>query len=59
MILNGLGGPHLMNSARLMNAAQPDYLSTLVASFPFGEEHFAESFIQNNSQSFHQCSQTP
>jgi radical SAM superfamily enzyme YgiQ (UPF0313 family) len=35
MILNGLGGPqlseqHALNSARLMNAAQPDYLSTLV-----------------------------
>lgn len=37
MILNGLGGmtlsaQHADNSARLMNAAQPEYLSTLVVS---------------------------
>jgi len=49
MILNGLGGPtlskqHAINSARLMNAAQPDYLSTLVVSFPLGEERFAKNF---------------
>mgnify|MGYP000695551935 CR=1 FL=1 len=49
MILNGLGGPkysqqHAINSARLMNEAQPDYLSTLVVSFPLGEERFAEAF---------------
>ncbi|MCK6261664.1 radical SAM protein [Vibrio sp. ZSDE26] len=49
MILNGLGGPklshqHAINSAKLMNAAQPDYLSTLVVSFPLGEERFAKGF---------------
>ncbi|MGR5177659.1 radical SAM protein [Vibrio parahaemolyticus] len=49
MILNGLGGPnyskqHALNSAKLMNAAQPDYLSTLVVSFPFGEERVAAGF---------------
>lgn len=49
MILNGLGGPelshqHAMNSAKLMNLAQPDYLSTLVVSFPLGEERFAQNF---------------
>jgi len=49
MILNGLGGPlyskqHAVNSAKLMNEAQPDYLSTLVVSFPLGEERFAENF---------------
>lgn len=49
MILNGLGGPklsqqHAINSARLMNAAQPEYLSTLVVSFPKGEQRFKESF---------------
>ena len=49
MILNGLGGDrfweqHAVNSARLMNAAQPDYLSTLVVSFPLGVERFAEGF---------------
>jgi len=49
MILNGLGGPelseqHAVNSAKLMNEAQPDYLSTLVVSFPLGEERFARNF---------------
>lgn len=49
MILNGLGGAtlseqHADNSARLMNAAQPEYLSTLVVSFPMGEERFREGF---------------
>ena len=49
MILNGLGGPelseqHAINSARLMNAAQPDYLSTLVVDFPTGSERFEEGF---------------
>lgn len=42
MILNGLGGvklsaQHAANSARLMNATQPEYLSTLVVTFPLGE----------------------
>jgi len=49
MILNGLGGPelseqHAVNSARLMNAAQPDYLSTLVVEFPTGSERFEQVF---------------
>lgn len=49
MILNGLGGPefseqHALNSAKLMNEAQPDFLSTLVVSFPLGEERFARNF---------------
>ena len=49
MILNGLGGEnfwqqHALNSARLMNAAQPHYLSTLVVSFPLGLERFAAGF---------------
>jgi hypothetical protein len=49
MILNGLGGnrysqQHAVNSARLMNAAQPDYLSTLVVSFPLGVQRFQEGF---------------
>jgi radical SAM superfamily enzyme YgiQ (UPF0313 family) len=52
MILNGLGGskylqPHALNSAKLMNEAQPDYLSTLVVSFPLGEERFAKPFNGN------------
>lgn len=45
MILNGLGGTshsrqHAENSARLINAAQPEFLATLVVSFPLGEERF-------------------
>lgn len=49
MILNGLGGTtlsaqHADNSARLMNAAQPEFLSTLVVSFPTGEQRFRDGF---------------
>lgn len=49
MILNGLGGrqlsrQHAENSARLINAAQPEYLSTLVVSFPLGEARFRAAF---------------
>ena len=49
MVLNGLGGQllseqHAFNSARLMNAAQPEYLSTLVVSFPTGEARFRAGF---------------
>ena len=49
MILNGLGGSryseqHAINSARLMNEAQPDYLATLVISFYHGEERFQKAF---------------
>jgi len=45
MILNGLGGKihsenHAINSAKLLNAIQPDLLALLVISFPFGFEHF-------------------
>ncbi len=57
MILNGLGGPelskqHAINSAKLMNEAQPDFLSTLVVSFPLGEERFAKNFIESKYQPF-------
>ena len=49
MILNGLGGKryseqHAVNSARLMNLAQPEYLSTLVVSFPAGPERYQAGF---------------
>jgi len=49
MILNGMGGQryseqHAVNSARLMNEAQPEYLSTLVVSFPMGEERYRAGF---------------
>jgi len=62
MILNGLGGPelsrqHAINSAKLMNEAQPNYLSTLVVSFPLGEQRFADKFTQASLQSFRQLTQ--
>lgn len=49
MILNGLGGKalsqqHAENSAALLNATQPEYLATLVVSFPKGEERFRLGF---------------
>jgi radical SAM superfamily enzyme YgiQ (UPF0313 family) len=49
MILNGLGGQslseqHAIHSAKLMNESQPDYLSTLVVSFPQGTERFQSRF---------------
>jgi radical SAM superfamily enzyme YgiQ (UPF0313 family) len=49
MILNGLGGKslseqHGRNSARLMNATQPEFVSTLVVSFPQGMERYRERF---------------
>ena len=49
MILNGLGGEvlsarHADNSARLANATQPEFLSTLVVSFPTGEARFRAGF---------------
>ena len=49
MILNGLGGrahwqAHAKNSARLANATQPEYLATLVVSFPRGEERLRAGF---------------
>ena len=62
MILNGLGGPelsrqHAINSAKLMNEAQPNFLSTLVVSFPLGEERFAQKFTQESLQPFRQLTQ--
>ncbi|MCH8476930.1 MAG: radical SAM protein [Wenzhouxiangella sp.] len=49
MLLNGLGGQihsdaHADGSARLANATQPEYLATLVVSFPMGEERFRAGF---------------
>ncbi|GGI97245.1 radical SAM protein [Shewanella hanedai] len=49
MILNGLGGSelseqHAINSARLMNAAQPEYLSTLVVTLPLGTERMDKAY---------------
>ena len=49
MLLNGLGGSshsaqHAENSARLVNATQPEYLSTLVVNFPQGEQRYLAGF---------------
>ena len=49
MILNGLGGKkytkqHAINSAKVVNTIQPEYLSTLVLSFPYGVDHFKKRF---------------
>lgn len=49
MVLNGLGGEvlseqHAINTAHLCNETRPDYLSTLVVSFPQGEERFRAGF---------------
>lgn len=49
MILNGLGGrvystQHADQSARLANLTQPEYLATLVVSFPLGEARFRAGF---------------
>ena len=49
MVLNGLGGTelteqHAVNSARLINQAQSDYLSTLVLTFHRGSKRFKDDF---------------
>jgi len=49
MLLNGLGGEalsaqHADNSAWLVNATQPEYLATLVVSFPLGDRRLRENF---------------
>lgn len=49
MILNGLGGKkysrnHAIHSAKISNLIQPEYLSTLVLSFPFGENQYKNRF---------------
>jgi radical SAM superfamily enzyme YgiQ (UPF0313 family) len=49
MILNGMGGvryseQHALRSALLMNEAQPDYLATLVVSFPMGMQRVQAGF---------------
>ncbi|MCB2219102.1 MAG: B12-binding domain-containing radical SAM protein [Bacteroidetes bacterium] len=49
MIITGLGGKkysrqHAIQSAEVVNAINPDFLSTLVLSFPFGKEHYEKRF---------------
>lgn len=49
MILNGLGGvkyseQHARHSAELMNEAQPEFLASLVVSFPKGLKRFEQGY---------------
>lgn len=49
MIINGLGGQkysqqHALNSANVINKIQPEYLSTLVLSYPISIEHYKTKF---------------
>ncbi len=49
MILNGLGGKelsrqHAVNSAKILNEIQAEYASSLVLSFPYGEQHFKNRY---------------
>ncbi|MCK4407406.1 MAG: radical SAM protein [Bacteroidales bacterium] len=49
MILNGLGGKkyskqHAVNSAKIINVIQPEFVSTLVLSYPFGIAHFKKRY---------------
>lgn len=49
MVLNGLGGrklseQHAINSAKLINRIQPDYLSTLVLTFHKGDQKYKQAF---------------
>lgn len=57
MIINGLGGrnyskQHALNSAKIINAVNPKFLSTLTLSLPYGIELFQSKFkgkyIQQN-----------
>lgn len=59
MILNGLGGKvwseqHAVNSAKLANLTQPEYLATLVVSFPNGEQRFRADFTGWEALSRHE-----
>lgn len=49
MVINGLGGrnysrQHATHSAKLINAIDPKFLSTLTLSLPFGQQHFEKRF---------------
>jgi radical SAM superfamily enzyme YgiQ (UPF0313 family) len=59
MILNGLGGKlftrqHAEQSAKLANLTQPEYLATLVVSFPKGEQRFRADFPEWEPLSQHE-----
>ena len=59
MILNGLGGriwseQHAINSAKLANVTQPEFLATLVVTFPKGEQRFRADFPEWEELSLHE-----
>jgi radical SAM superfamily enzyme YgiQ (UPF0313 family) len=50
IILEGVGGmnftnQHAINSAKILNAIQPEFASVLVLSFPFGVNKYKERFL--------------
>jgi radical SAM superfamily enzyme YgiQ (UPF0313 family) len=50
IILQGVGGKlyseqHARESAKILNIIQPEYASSLVLSFPYGEEHYSKKFM--------------
>lgn len=52
MIINGVGGrhyseQHALNSARLANATQPEFLSSLVINHPHGEDRFRAGYTEH------------
>lgn len=52
MIINGVGGrqyseQHALNSARLANETQPEYLSSLVINHPHGQGRFRAGYEQH------------
>jgi len=52
IILEGVGGlkyseQHAINSAKILNAIQPEFASVLVLSFPYGIEHYKQKFLGN------------
>jgi len=52
IILEGVGGlkyseQHAINSAKILNAVQPEFASVLVLSFPYGIEHYKQKFLGN------------
>ncbi len=49
IILNGVGGKkyseqHAINSAKILNEIQPEFASSLILSFPHGENHYKSKF---------------
>ena len=52
MIINGVGGKryseqHALNSAKLANATQPEFLSSLVINHPHGEDRFRAGYVEH------------